>query len=118
RDDAIVPIRGLQRTLAAGHAQRRRPLPRALGRSLVSPDQQRFPPKLFADHRRRDLRPAKRRGPPNPPASLPARQSRLRNRLRTKQPPRLGRHSHPRHQTYFEIGLILSERSASAFFHG
>ena len=34
-----------------------------------------------------------------------ARQSRLRNRLRAKQPSRLGRHPHPRHQTHFEIGV-------------
>src|SRR5947209_17273878 len=33
------------------------------------------------------------------------RQSRLRNRLRTQQPPRLGYHPHPRHQTHSEISV-------------
>ena len=40
---------------------------------------------------------------PDSSRSLPPRQSRLRNRLRTQQPPRLGRHPHPRHQTHSEI---------------
>src|SRR5438094_616715 len=55
--DALVSICRLQRTVAAGHAHRRRPLPRTLGRPLVSPNEQRFPPKLFKDGRRRDLHP-------------------------------------------------------------
>src|SRR5205823_487001 len=88
-----------------GHAHRRRPLPRTLGRPLVSPNEQRFPPKLFKNGRRRDLHPAKSRRSPNHASSVFARQSRLRNRLRTEPSPRLGRHPRPRHQTHFEIGV-------------
>src|SRR5207248_10316039 len=90
--DALVSICCLQRTLAAGHADRRRALPRTLGRPLVSPNEQRFPPKLFKNGRRRDLHPATSRRSPNHASSVFARQSRLRNRLRTEPSPRLVRH--------------------------
>src|SRR5205814_4182418 len=84
-------------------------VPRTLGRPLVSPNEQRFPPKLFKDGRRRHLHPSKSRRPSNHASSLFARQSRLRNRLRTEPSPRLGRHPRPRHQAHLEIGLSDSK---------
>src|ERR1041385_8238517 len=76
----------------------------------VSPDEQRLSRKLFGDHPRRAIRPAKFRRPPGHARSLSSRQSRLRNRLRAKQSPRLGRHPDPRNQTYFEISLTNQPR--------
>ena len=55
RHDALVPIRRLQRALAAVDAPGRHSVPRALGRYLVSPDERRLPAELSRDERRRGL---------------------------------------------------------------
>src|SRR5262249_30862932 len=80
-----------------------------LGRSLVSSHGQRLSAELFEDNRQRHLHSGKQRRPPNHARSVSPRQSCLRNRLRIKQSPQLGRDPCPRYQAHFEVRVVSSE---------
>ncbi len=78
------------------------PPARALGRALGQLDFQRLSPELPRCRRRRPLHPHQPGGHRGPPRSLPPGESRVRDRLRTEQPARLGRASPARHSADIE----------------
>src|SRR5690349_13505835 len=85
-----------------------------MGRCLVSRNEQRVSAKLSRRDQRRAFYPAKRSRSSDRARSVSFGQSRLRNRVRTKSPSRLGGHPDPRDQTYFEVQLIAARHEAES----